>query len=258
MDELVEPKTTRLKGKFRPPTDGSPMPSLSFTPVTREARGDVVAEEAAEIAEVWAPAWSDAWYLLKIIEKPDSGRSSIEASLTIPGVNSWELAEARVSRIGGRSRADREFEQWLYGRIGAAAVAGGRIEAAMKRLVLSMSGTLDPAFADAEDQWSTLEKKLRSAAESKGERAAEVIKLLDWGQEHGIREIRNDIVHAYWWDYAGAGVTRGRVYRDGTSELIIVTPAQLDSDCEKLQAYADGLDSAMEMIWLNIYFPRME
>ena len=97
---------------------------------------------------------------------------------------------------------------------------------------------------------------LRKAATALGERAADVVKVLDWGQANNIRDIRNDIIHAYWWDYSDVGITRGRVYQDGTSELIQITPAQLDEDCQKLHDYADTLDSAMDGIWLNVYLPR--
>jgi len=249
-------KESNIRGRLRPPTDGSPHPLLKFGLSTPEDRARATADEVADFMNKWAPPGSDTWWIMTIEEKPESGRQTIRASLNIPGLDSWELGEARVSRIGGRNQQDAAFQTWLYAHVGAAAVAGGRIEAAMKRLILSMSGTLDPAFADAEDQWAGLEKKLRVAASAKGERATDVIEALDWGQENKVRETRNDIIHAYWWDYADAGITRGRVHRDGTSELIIITPQQLVDDVDKLQRYADALDSVMDHIWLNIYLPR--
>ncbi|GAB2447656.1 hypothetical protein HD599_001642 [Conyzicola lurida] len=251
------PKTTEVKGKFRPPTDGSTLPSLTFALTNEEARAGAPEDVVAEFMKTWAPPGASSWYSMKINETPGNGRQSIEASLVVPSANKWELGEARISRIGGRAPSDVDFRNLLYTRIGASAVAGGRIEAAMKRLILHMSGTLEPAFADAEDQWLTLEKKLRAAAMAVGERAADVIEVLDWGQANKIREIRNDMIHAYWWDYSNVGITRGRVHRDGTSEVILMTPEQLDSDCGKLQNYAEALDSAMDGIWLNIYLPRL-
>lgn len=176
--------------------------------------------------------------------------------MVIPGADTWQLGEARISRIGGRTPEDLFFRNQLHMRIGSAAVAGGRIEAAMKRLILRMSGSLEPKFADSEVPWKTLDKKLRNAATVLGERAVDIIKVLDWGQENNIRDIRNDIIHAYWWEYSDVGITRGRVYQNGTSELIQITPEQLDEDCQKLQAYADMLDSAVDGMWLNIYLPR--
>lgn len=251
-----QPKMSAIQGKIRPTTDGSPLPALSFTHITPELRQAADPDELKEWLHTWAPPTAaDNWYSLSIDEKPDSGRPSIHASLTLPPA-SWQLGEARVTRIGGRSQDDAVFQTWLYAHIGAAAVNGGRIEAAMKRLILSLSGALEPAFADAEAQWSTLEKKLRTAAEEHGENAADIIEALNWGQENRIREIRNDIIHAYWWDYANVGITRGRVHRDGTSELILITPAQLLDDCRKLEMFADALDSAMDDRWLNIYLPR--
>lgn len=194
---------------------------------------------------------------MTIDQAPDSGRQSIEASLVVPPAHSWQLGEARLSRIGGRTPADLFFRNQLYTRIGSAAVAGGRIEAAMKRLILHMSGSMEPTFADSENPWKTLDKKLRNAATALGERGAEVVKVLDWGEANNIRDIRNDIIHAYWWDYSDVGITRGRVYPDGTSELIQISPEQLDEDCGKLLRYADTLDSAMDGIWLNVYLPRL-
>lgn len=249
-------KMTTLKGKFRPPIDGTALPTLTFALSTAAERAGAPTEILDDFTKVWAPPGTDSWYVLKIDQAPDSGRQSIEASLVIPGVDAWQLAEARLSRIGGRSPEDLIFRNQLYARIGSAAVAGGRIEAAMKRLILRMSGSLEPSFADSEDPWKTLDRKLRNAATALGERAADVVKVLDWGLANNIRDIRNDIIHAYWWDYSDVGITRGRVYQDGTSELIQITPKQLDEDCQKLHDYADALDSAMDGMWLNIYLPR--
>jgi len=80
--------------------------------------------------------------------------------------------------------------------------------------------------------------------------------LLDWAVEHKVKEIRDDIVHAYWWDYAGVGITRGRFHRRGKSELIRITPEQMDEDCAALEWYADALDSALEHGWLGLHLPR--
>jgi hypothetical protein len=250
------PKMTTLKGKFRLPTDGTARPTLTFALSTEAERSGRPNNALDDFMKAWAPPGTDSWYVMKIDQAPDSGRQSIEASLVVPGVDAWQLGEARLSRIGGRAPEDLIFRNQLYVRIGAAAVAGGRIEAAMKRLILHMSGSLEPSFADSDDPWKTLDRKLRNAATALGECAAEVVKVLDWGQANNIRDIRNDIIHAYWWDYSDVGITRGRVYQDGTSELIQITPEQLDEDCQKLHEYADALDSAMDGIWLNVYLPR--
>jgi hypothetical protein len=230
---------------------------LTFALTTELERASAATDVLDDFMKTWAPPGTDSWYVMKIDQAPNSGRQSIEASLVVPGVDAWQLGEARLSRIGGRAPRDLIFRNQLYLRIGSAAVAGGRIEAAMKRLILHMSGTLEPAFADSDDPWKTLDRNLRNAATALGERAADVIKVLDWGQANKIRDIRNDIIHAYWWDYSDVGITRGRVYQDGTSELIQMTLEQFDADCQKLQVYADTLDSAMDGIWLNIYLPRL-
>jgi hypothetical protein len=211
---------------------------------------------ADEYTKVWGPPGTDTWYAITIEQTSDNGRQSIEASLVVPRANAWQLGEARLSRIGGRSPEDLHFRNQLYLRIGMAAIAGGRIEAAMKRLILHMSGSPKPSFADAEDPWKNIETKLRKAALTLSARGADVVRLLDWGRANKIREIRNDIIHAYWWDYSGVGITRGRVHLDGTSEIIQVTPEQLDEDCQKLLVYADSLDEAIDGRWLSIHLPR--
>ena len=249
-------KTVRFDGRMRPPTDGTDMPTLTFGLFTEADLATLSPEALEDFRRDWAPPGANSWYVLDINQAPDSGRQSIHASMLVPGVDAWELSEARISRIGGRAPEDLEFRNQLYMRIGSAAVAGGRIEAAMKRLILGMSGHPEPKFADSEDPWKTLDKKLRNLAVALGERATDIVKLLDWGEENNIRDIRNDIIHAYWWDYADVGITRGRVHLDGTSELIQITPEQLDEDCRKLELYADMLDSAVEGRWLNIYLPR--
>jgi hypothetical protein len=232
------------------------MPALTFRLAEESTMASMAPEVRDEFMRTWAPPGAGSWHIMSIELEPDSGGQNIEASVVIPGADSWDLGEARVSRIGGRTPQDLHFRHQLFSRIGSATVAGGRIEAAMKRLILHMSGTLEPRFADSNELWSKLDKKLRQAAADIGERAADVIKVLDWGQDNNVRDIRNDIVHAYWWDYSGVGITRGRVHMDGTSEMILISLEQFEQDCAKLEAYADMLDSAMDGLWLNIYLPR--
>lgn len=250
------PKTSRLDGKFRPPTDGTAPPTLEVTLSTAAARATAPANVRDDYVKVWAPPGTDNWYRMKIDQAPGNGRQSLEASMVVPARDAWELGEARLSRIGGRAPEDLLFRNQLYMRVGSAAVAGGRIEAAMKRLILHLTDELEPKFAAVDVPWKKLDSKLRHEASALGERAADVVKVLDWGRDNNIRDIRNDIIHAYWWDYSGVGITRGRYYQDGTSELIQITPEQLDEDCQKLQVYADMLDSTMDGIWLNVYLPR--
>ncbi|MFF3038891.1 hypothetical protein [Arthrobacter citreus] len=222
-------QTVGLNAKVRPPIDGTALPTVSFKMVNEAVLAGLSSEALEDFKREWAAHGANSWYVVNINQAPDSERQSIQASMLVPGVvDAWELSEPRVSRNGGRAPGDLEFRNQLYMRIGAAANAGGCIEAAMKRLILGMSGTPEPKLADSEDQWKTLNKKLRKLAVALGERATDIVMLLDWGEENNIREIRNDIIHAYSWDSADVGLTRDRVYLDGTSELIQITPEQLD------------------------------
>ena len=250
------PQEARISGRLRPHSDGTPLPSLSFALTTPTSRSGATSTARDAFMRKWAPPGSDTWYATTIKHAPESGRKDIEASLVVPNKESWQLTEALVSRIGGPTAADLAFRNQLYLRIGLAAASGGRIEAAMKRLILHMSGSLHPKFSDSEYTWKVLDQKLRAAASKLGETAKDVVAVLDWGSEKGIREIRNDLIHAFWWEYDGVGITRGRVHLDGTSELIQITLDQLDENCRALQDYADMLDSAIQNLWLTLYLPR--
>lgn len=126
----------------------------------------------------------------------------------------------------------------------------------MKRLILRMNGAEELLFSSVDEVWSVLEKMLRKVAAAHGTRAEDVLRLLDLGADLKIKELRDYIVHAYWWEYSNVGVTRGRFNRRGNRELIQVVPEQLEADCARLTWYADALESAMDSGWMNVYLPR--
>jgi hypothetical protein len=67
--------------------------------------------------------------------------------------------------------------------------------------------------------------------------------------DSGAKRRRNDVVHAYWWDYAGGPVRRGRFRRDGTTATIVGTLEDLLLDAEILSSVAMSLDDLVEPFW---------
>jgi hypothetical protein len=211
-------------------------------------------DENADAAR-WQPDGFNSWY--RMTTKLEN-HADMEFSTTVPDRELVEMATAIVTRIGGASMRDHSFRQQLYHWVGMATIQGGRVEAAMKRLLIIAGGDKSASFDDVDEVWSTLEKKLRQVAEQiqPPERARQLVETMDWGAKRRVKQNRDDIVHAYWWEFADAGVTRGRFYRKGPNSVILAELTDLQRVCSDLQQYADALDALTMPEWLILYLPR--
>jgi hypothetical protein len=103
----------------------------------------VCAEESS--LEVWPPSGFRAYYTVseRIVDEPE-----VSYDLVLPGnFAEVDLATVRIGRHGGASDADIRFGAELYERIGAVAVAAGRVEMAMKRLLLVLTAPQKAHFS---------------------------------------------------------------------------------------------------------------
>lgn len=135
--------------------------------------------------ERWAPPGADKFYQLEI--KLD-GQAPIQLSALVPDADTSDFAGARLQRIGGATKRDEEFRAELYYYVGKATVAGGHIESAMKRLLILATGEREHQFARVDENWSTLEKRLRSAARTFGDRGRAITEAIEWAAVHNIKK----------------------------------------------------------------------
>jgi len=175
--------------------------------------------------------------------------------LTVPAAMSQlHLATVRVARRGGATEADHAFRAELFVRIGAVTAAGGHVEAAMKRLLLLLSGK-ETRFSLVDDSWSELHRKLKERSTGDGPKRMEIARVLEWGEANRVKERRDNVVHAYWWLYDGCGVRASRFYRKEDGAVLIGTWQELDTSAQLLFQYADLLDQLLDEDWSRALLP---
>lgn len=184
------------------------------------------------------------------------GVPPMEFSALVPHLDTVNIASDQVARIGGPNRRDEQARVPLYFLIGAITVAGGHIEAAMKRLAILTRGSADGSFSTIDWDWTSLHAELRQQADTVGPPNDTLAHALDWAEEHQIKRKRDDVVHACWWDYADIPVTRGRFNRKSDGHNIVGTMDELKTTAEECATYAAMLEDVVGQSWLNVYLPR--
>lgn len=179
--------------------------------------------------------------------------------MSVPGNSpQWDLATVRVGRHGGDGPEDLAFREELFQIVGSITVAGGHVEAAMKRLLLLLMNA--PAdFSLVDHQWLELEKRLRAQCDGSDDQRRRLLKLLDWADRNKLREERHTAVHGAWWIYAGVGARISRWPRNKEDDRIIIGDL---ADVEKLRrrcwAYAMRLDDLLGERWPRAMLPPRE
>ncbi len=177
--------------------------------------------------------------------------------LTVPSaLPNLDLSTVRVDRDGGASAADQQFRNELFTRIGAVTAAGAAVETAMKRLLLLLSGE-SGSFSRVDLTWTDLHKGLLAACSGTDDRRLALSNVLAWGDENGVKKRRDDVVHAYWWLFAGCGVRRSRFYRKTDGSIVLSSLEHLDRDAEILFDYAGRLDELLGSDWGTATLPAL-
>jgi hypothetical protein len=206
------------------------------------------------MSEQWPVPGHSFWYTTEIV-LDDGYRLTFDLTLpkAIPELN---LTTVRLGRHGGESNADRMFQQRLYVRIGAVAVAGGHVETAMKRLLLLLKGEAGQ-FSLVDKTWSELHKALsQECSGSKlDSRRKRLKRVLAWGEDKQVKRRRDNVVHAYWWNVDGCGVRRSRFYRHEDGVTIISSLEDLTEDADLLFEYARRLDDLLGEDWARAMLP---
>lgn len=86
--------------------------------------------------------------------------------------------------------------------------------------------------------------------------ASALTQILEHPGRESAKRRRDNVVHAYWWDYDLDGqVRRGRFYRDGSTATLVGTLQDLADDANVLQRYAVQLDDLVEPFWPQARLP---
>ncbi|WP_344255701.1 hypothetical protein [Mycolicibacterium llatzerense] len=170
-----------------------------------------------------------------------------------PGGDDMNIASIRPVRIMSKPnrQADRLHQVRLFHAVGSVTVAGGHVEMAMKRVLVTLRDgkNSDLAAADVPADWSALEDKLTKAAkpqETPLQKA--VFELLTRAGVNELREGRNDVVHGHWWliPMGTDGLVSSRYYRPKKDQQ--QDPAQTHPTLQRLQQLASDLfDLAHEL-----------
>ncbi len=214
-----------------------------------------------------APEWPPAGHSLTYdtVVKLDHLDEPIRFSLTVPRTTETvDIATAIVGRIGGPSREDLARRERIYAAVGAAVVAAGRVEAAMKRLVIVLQENRTGTFHDVDKTWSELEKLLDAelAKPDPGGRLGrlrkEVAAHLAWARGRGLKTHRDNIVHGYIWDYDMPALVISRFKRKHDPKQLVATDEDLRHWSDGLSEYADRLDRSLHGIWAQAMLPASE
>lgn len=117
------------------------------------------AEPSESSLELWPPRGFRNYYT--VTERLE-GQPELSYDMVLPGkFAEVDLATVRSDRHGGPNAADLEFRSALYPRIGAVTVGAGRVEMAMKRLLLVPPAPNNAWFSTVDHMWTTLLNKLR-------------------------------------------------------------------------------------------------
>ena len=212
---------------------------------------DAPAEESA--VEVWPPRGFEAYYTVteQIVDQPE-----ISYHLVLPGnFAEVDIATVRIGRHGGPNDEDLHFRTELYSRIGAVAVAGGRVEMAMKRLLLVLTAPTKAHFSTVDDTWTMLVKKLREQCNGSDDRPKQLAEVLDWSETQAVKRRRDNVVHADWWDFAGCRVRRSRFARGKNGVTILASLVDLEDDARLLFEFARRLDELLGNDWIIARLP---
>ena len=166
-----------------------------------------------------------------------------------------DLATLRVGRHGGDTPEDLVFREDLFRSVGSITVAGGHIEAAMKRLLLLLTDT-ETVFSLVDHPWLELEKKLRVQCNGSDDRRRSLLRLLDWADGHKLREHRHTVVHGSWWIYAGVGARVSRWPRKQQDAVIIEDMAWLIQISTRCWDYARRLGDLVGDDWARAMLPE--
>jgi hypothetical protein len=191
------------------------------------------------------------------------GYETFDFELSIPsGADQMDLSSVIVGRLGGEADADVLLRQNLYFLIGRIAVASGHIEAAMKRLVLTLQENRSRQFSLVDKTWSDLHKMLLKECKKvdAGTPTADIRRKLkahlDWADVRRLKIHRDDFIHGSVWDFSMPLLLVSRFHRKADGQPIIFTMEQVEQVAMDLDEYARRLEVLLHGIWHEAMLPE--
>ncbi|MET4618685.1 hypothetical protein ABIE18_000108 [Arthrobacter sp. 2762] len=189
------------------------------------------------------------------------GFEPFQYELTVSDVDQMDMSNAIYGRIGGPAPADIELRKKLYYLVGAITVASGHIEAAMKRVILTLQENRTRQFSLVDKTWTDLHKIL--VKELKKEDGGpqlrkvreELSKHIQWAERRGLKTHRDDFVHGSICDFAMPAIILSRFHRKQDGTQILYRMEQIEVIAENLQEYAARLESLLHGIWHEAMLP---
>ncbi|TKG57351.1 hypothetical protein [Prauserella endophytica] len=187
-------------------------------------------------------------------ERLGNGRS-LTLYVTVPeAMTDFEIQTARVDREGGTTSADRKFRRELFEIVGSITVAGGQIEAALKRILLLLKGE-STLFSLADYEWSNLHKRILAACVSDSPREVGAKRALKWADSKDLRERRHTAVHGAWWMFADCGARVSRWPRKKGGHVIISELEDWRKLSDDLWEFYEMLDAVISEDWPRAILP---
>lgn len=153
----------------------------------------------------------------------------------------YDMATLRMIRAGGSDDADAALRSNLFTLVGAITVAGGHIEAEMKRIIIQAEENRGATFVDVDETWTGLERRLEAISAGGGPLADEIGTALAWAKRRRIKDVRDDAVHSAWCLYDVGSVQRSRFRRRASGEMHAEQLSAYMSHVPKMFAYAARL-----------------
>lgn len=208
---------------------------------------------------------TDAWpppghrFSYRVAEQIE-GACNLTFDLTVPKNMAVDLSAVRVGRHGGPNAEDLSFRDDLFRMIGSITVAGGHVEAAMKRLLVLLLGRSDGDLSAVDYLWSELQQRLLRLCDDRDQRRRDLREVLEWAEREHLQDLRNTAVHGSWWLFSGCGarVSRWpRTKKDGPSisHVIPAELAQFEEVAEKCWELATRLDDLLAEDWSRAMLP---
>ena len=145
--------------------------------------------------------------------------------------------------------------------MGSITVASGHVEAAMKRLILTLQDHRTRQFSLVDKTWTDLHKVLAKECQkgdedtSRAELRRNLKAHLEWRDSQTEDPPRQFRFHGSIWDYAMPLVLVSRFHRKADGQQIMLTMEQIEQVSIELAEYADRLEALLYGIWHEAMLP---
>lgn len=198
-------------------------------------------DSAGQNDDAWAQAYAPSPFVRFTPTDAPAGLEFVLLNAQLAqGPRNLDLATFRPARHGGATPEDLVVQQNIFLLVGAITVAGGLVEAEMKRLLLLDSEDTD--FVQVDENWTELERRLAQVSASESPHAEAIRQALEWAERNGIKRARDSAVHSAWWLFnVGGGVARARFRRGMSGALELGTIEDYLEQANLVFEYAERL-----------------